>query len=141
MASAIPSRELFWGLTGKDFKDSLWDVVYIAPTFFVGLAVAGTTNVLAQLAFKKKEKGSKYNDERKGIIITLSTTAGLATSFYVGNFLSRIQCADAKSFRFLFLTCVPILTYATYGGVGSCLGYMGSALILKRFKSRSNLGP
>ncbi|MBS0647718.1 MAG: hypothetical protein JSS10_00665 [Verrucomicrobia bacterium] len=121
-AGVLPPKELFWGLTVKDFENSLWNFVYEAPTFFAGLGVAAATNVLGQLAFNKKEKGKEASIGRAAAITTLSIIAGVGASAYVGSSVAHVQFTAEKAFKFLILSCIPPLTAFTYGGVA---GYFG----------------
>lgn len=120
--SALPPKELFWGLTVKDFEDSFWNFVYGTPTFFAGLGIAAATNVVVQLAFNKKEKGKETNKARAAAITTLAIAAGVGAGVYVGSSVSHVQFTAEKAFKFFILSCFPVLVPITYGGVA---GYFG----------------
>lgn len=147
--SALSPKELFWGLTVKDFEDSLWNGLYELPAFFTGLGVAAATNVIAQLAFNKKEKGKESNQGRAAAITILAMAAGAMASVYVGSSVSHVQFTFEKAIKFLVLSLPGVTVPLTGGGVAgyfgrSCLYIVGgvgaigggaaSAVLLKAFK-------
>lgn len=145
-SSVLPSKELFWGLTVKDFENSFWNFVYETPTFFAGFGAAAATNVVVQLAFNKKENGKKTNLGRAAAVTTLAIAAGVGASLYVGSSVAHVQFTAEKAFKFFILSCIPPLVPITYGGVagyfgrtclylsggtGALVGGVASAFILK----------
>ncbi len=144
------SNVIFWGLTGADFENSLWNGIYELSALGTGFAVAGVTNTVMQLVMNDNSARHNRKLSSKPIFCTmLSVGAGVAASVFVAHRLPHVTFVAEKAFKFLIIFMVGMFTavipFITGGGatgyfgrlplyvagsVGAIGGGIGSAVLL-----------
>jgi hypothetical protein len=131
----MSNNVFFWGLTYKDFGNSIWNGVYETAAFGAGFAAAGVANLIVLSLLGTEEE--PHRGQRNGISVpklllgtVISIGAGVAASVYAANRLPHVTFVAEKALKFLAITMLTgwtgVIPAITGGGMW---GYFGRKVL------------
>lgn len=125
------SKEVFWGLTTRDFEKGMWNTLHECATMFAGFAAAAVANQLIYTLLQSANSTKKADNNAYSFLA--GAAAGIGAATYAAYRLDHVTFAGEKALKFFVLSLAFGATGGLFGKMGTVIGFIASGGALGYF--------